>query len=102
MLTGATCSAWRSPAKRRGQGRRGPALGGGGVWGGWRLRPPFRIEQLVEPQPVIVRAADSTEVHLQLFLPPPGGLADAGRRPAIMFFHGGHVPPELFPLHTRP
>ena len=71
------------------------------VLDGWPLPPAFPIEQLVEPQPVIVRAADSTEVHLQLFLPPPGGLADAGRRPAIMFFHGGPVRQMLLGWHNR-
>jgi len=71
------------------------------VLDGWPLPPAFPIEQLVEPHLVIVRAADSTEVHLQLFLPPPGGLADAGRRPAIMFFHGGPIRQMLLGWHNR-
>ena len=42
---------------------------------------------LVEPTQVILRAADGTAVHAQLFLPPN---AKAGeRRPAAIFFHGG-------------
>jgi dipeptidyl aminopeptidase/acylaminoacyl peptidase len=71
------------------------------VLDGWPLPPAFPIEQLVAPQPVIVRAADSTEVHLQLFLPPPGGQADGGRRPAIMFFHGGPIRQMLLGWHNR-
>jgi dipeptidyl aminopeptidase/acylaminoacyl peptidase len=47
----------------------------------------FPLSALVEPTQVILRAADGTSVHAQLFLPPN---AKAGeRRPAAIFFHGG-------------
>lgn len=47
----------------------------------------FPAEQLVEPQPVIVSAADGLKLHGQLFLPPArrGG----ERHAAVVFFHGG-------------
>src|SRR4029450_10882543 len=47
----------------------------------------FPAAALVEPTQVILRAADGTPVHAQLFLPPN---AKAGERhPAAIFFHGG-------------
>jgi dipeptidyl aminopeptidase/acylaminoacyl peptidase len=47
----------------------------------------FPAMQLVTPTPVILRAADGTAVHAQLFLPLG---AKAGQRlPAAIFFHGG-------------
>jgi len=47
----------------------------------------FPSAALVEPTQVILRAADGTPVHAQLFLPPN---AKAGERhPAAIFFHGG-------------
>ena len=47
----------------------------------------FPSSALVEPTQVILRAADGTSVHAQLFLPPN---AKAGERhPAAIFFHGG-------------
>ncbi len=63
--------------------------------GGAALRPlapdtlpaGFPREQLVEPRPVTVSAADGMRLHAQLFLPPD---AESGRRhPAVVFFHGG-------------
>lgn len=65
---------------------------------GWTLPTAFPVEQLVEPQQVLVRASDSTEVHLQLFLPPDGG---PGRHPAVMFFHGGPMREMLLGWHYR-
>lgn len=47
----------------------------------------FPADELVEPQQVILYAADSTEVHAQLFLPPHAARGE--RYPAILFFHGG-------------
>jgi dipeptidyl aminopeptidase/acylaminoacyl peptidase len=42
--------------------------------------------ELVEPEPVVLRAADGTRIHAQWFTPK----ADfAGRRPALLFLHGG-------------
>lgn len=45
----------------------------------------FPAAALVEPQQVILRAADGTSVHAQLFLPHDG----ASSHPAAVFFHGG-------------
>jgi dipeptidyl aminopeptidase/acylaminoacyl peptidase len=42
---------------------------------------------LVEPQPVLISAADGMILHGQLFLPP--GTKPGERRPAVIFFHGG-------------
>jgi dipeptidyl aminopeptidase/acylaminoacyl peptidase len=53
---------------------------------GFDPAPAFPAGWLVEPQFVSVRAADSLDVRMQLFLPPGGA---AGRRPAVIFFHGG-------------
>ena len=49
-----------------------------------RIPSGFPSAQLVIPQPVIVRAADGAEVHCQLF-----ASAASGRKPAIVFVHGG-------------
>jgi len=62
---------------------------------GWPLPAAFPVDQLVEPQPFVVRAADSTEIHLQVFFPPDG----AGRHPAMLFFHGGPVRQMLLGFH---
>ena len=48
----------------------------------------FPAASLVIPQNVTFAAADGLTVHGQLFLPPHG---QAGRGPAILFFHGGPV-----------
>lgn len=64
--------------------------GGGGMpqeLDGWPRPARFPIEQLVEPTPVVVRAADSLPIHLQVFAPADSG--PRARRPAVMFFHGG-------------
>jgi dipeptidyl aminopeptidase/acylaminoacyl peptidase len=53
---------------------------------GFEPAPDFPAAALAEPEFVTVRAADSVTVRMQLFLPP--GPA-AGRRPAVIFFHGG-------------
>ncbi len=47
----------------------------------------FPSARLVEPQPVVLAAADGLAIHAQLFLPPPGRRRIAG--PAVLFFHGG-------------
>jgi dipeptidyl aminopeptidase/acylaminoacyl peptidase len=47
----------------------------------------FPERALVEPQPVVFAAADGMPIHGQLFLPPAA--APSGRRPAVLFFHGG-------------
>jgi len=47
----------------------------------------FPAAQLVEPQPVMLAAADGLKLHGQIFLPAHAG---AGQRyPAVVFFHGG-------------
>ena len=56
-------------------------LGNGGMPG------DFPSAALVEPTQVILRAADGTPVHAQLFLPPNAKSGE--RHPATIFFHGG-------------
>jgi dipeptidyl aminopeptidase/acylaminoacyl peptidase len=46
----------------------------------------FPAAAMVEPQQVILPAADGMKIHGQLFLPPDAG---SGRHPAVIFFHGG-------------
>ena len=65
---------------------------------GWPLPATFPADQLVEPQQVIIRAADSTEIHMQLFVPQDGG---ATRHPALMYFHGGPSREMLLGFHYR-
>jgi dipeptidyl aminopeptidase/acylaminoacyl peptidase len=47
----------------------------------------FPASALVEPAQVVLRAADGTEVHAQLFLPP--GAKAGEHHPAAIFCHGG-------------
>ena len=47
----------------------------------------FPSAALVEPTPVLLRAADGTAVHAQLFRPPNAKPGE--KRPAAIFFHGG-------------
>ncbi len=47
----------------------------------------FPSAQLVDPQPVIISAADGLKVHGQVFLPPNVGAGEP--HPAVIFFHGG-------------
>ncbi len=47
----------------------------------------FPAGALVEPTQVVLRAADGTPVHAQLFLPPNAKPGE--RHPAAIFFHGG-------------
>ena len=47
----------------------------------------FPVDQMVEPQLVMVTAVDGLEVHAQLFL--PKDLKSGERRPAAIFLHGG-------------
>jgi dipeptidyl aminopeptidase/acylaminoacyl peptidase len=49
--------------------------------------PDWPATSLVDPEPVTVRARDGVEIHAQLFR-----TSDArGRRPAVIFVHGGPV-----------
>lgn len=61
------------------------------------LPKDFPLAQHVVPENVIVKAPDGLEIHNQLFLPP--GLAAGGRRPAIIFVHGGPVRQMLLGYH---
>jgi len=47
----------------------------------------FPQAQLVEPQPVVITAADGVAIHGQLFV--PKDLSASEKRPAMIFFHGG-------------
>lgn len=47
----------------------------------------FPAEQLVTPQQVIFKSADGLEIHGQLFV--PRNFKAGGKRPALLFFHGG-------------
>ena len=47
----------------------------------------FPAAQLVEPQPVVITAADGVAIHGQLFV--PKDLKAGEKRPAMIFFHGG-------------
>jgi dipeptidyl aminopeptidase/acylaminoacyl peptidase len=49
------------------------------------LPASFPHDQLVEPEAVVFKAADGVEVHGQLFRPKSA----SGRRPAVVFMHGG-------------
>jgi len=59
--------------------------------------PGFPAAQLVEPQLFTVRGSDSLDVRMQLFLPPG---AATGRRPAVIFFHGGPSRQMLLGWHN--
>src|SRR5207253_1781343 len=50
-----------------------------------KIPSDFPQAQLVEPQPVLIPAADGMTVHGQVFLPPD--LKPGERRPAVIFFH---------------
>jgi dipeptidyl aminopeptidase/acylaminoacyl peptidase len=53
----------------------------------------FPADRLVEPKVVVFKAADGWEVHGQLFEP---RTAAGGRRPALVFMHGG-PPRQMLP-----
>ncbi len=57
----------------------------------------FPAAALVEPQPVVFTAADGMPIHGQLFLPPN---ASAGKKPAIIFLHGGSRRQMLLGWHS--
>lgn len=62
-----------------------------------RPQPGFPAERLVAPRRVQFAAEDGTLVHGQLFEPPPG--AGRGRRPAVVFAHGGPQRQMLLTWH---
>jgi dipeptidyl aminopeptidase/acylaminoacyl peptidase len=47
----------------------------------------FPIQELVEPELVIVKSADGLEIPCQLFL--PKGIKPGEKRPAVVYTHGG-------------
>jgi dipeptidyl aminopeptidase/acylaminoacyl peptidase len=51
---------------------------------------------LITPKQVIFKSEDGWTIHGQLFLPPP---KFKGKRPAIMFFHGGPIRQMLLGFH---
>ncbi len=59
--------------------------------------PDFPASQLVVPDPVTFRAGDGVEVHGQLFTP----VGFEGRRPAIVYVHGGGPRQMLLGWHYR-
>ncbi len=95
-LTDTTVAVIRSDARQPAA----PALAGPPLktLDGWPLPDSFPADQLVEPSQVVVRATDSTEIHLQLFLPPNG---TPGRLPAVIYFHGGPQRQMLLGWHYR-
>ncbi|MBI3652261.1 MAG: S9 family peptidase [Acidobacteria bacterium] len=59
------------------------------------LPTDFPASALVEPEPVIVKAADGMEVHCQLFKAKNA----AGKTPALVFMHGGPMRQMLLGWH---
>ncbi len=62
------------------------------------LPETFPTERLVEPRAVVFDASDGVTIHGQLFMPPE---RFEGRRPAVMFFHGGPIRQMLLGFHYR-
>ncbi len=60
----------------------------------------FSTDALVEPQPVVITAADGMKIRCQLFTPPPG--APNEKRPALLFLHGGSRRQMLLGWHYLP
>ncbi len=60
------------------------------------IPPNFPASQLIQPQPVIITAADGMQIHGQLFLPRSGSTE---RRPALIFLHGGSRRQMLLGFH---
>ncbi|MEM6632749.1 MAG: prolyl oligopeptidase family serine peptidase [Bacteroidota bacterium] len=57
----------------------------------------FPIEELVQPQQVVFPSTDGMQIHGQLFLP----TSQAGKHPAVLFFHGGSRRQMLLGFHHR-
>lgn len=58
------------------------------------LPSDFPSAQLVTPRQVTLKAADGWEIHGQLFQP-----KEAGRRPALIFIHGGSMRQMMLGFH---
>lgn len=59
----------------------------------------FPLDRMAPPRAVTFSAADGLVLHGQLFLPP---VRQAGRAPAVVFFHGGPRRQMLLGWHYRP
>jgi dipeptidyl aminopeptidase/acylaminoacyl peptidase len=57
----------------------------------------FPADSLVEPQPVVITAADGMKIRCQLFASP-----SSEKRPAVLFFHGGSRRQMLLGWHYMP
>jgi dipeptidyl aminopeptidase/acylaminoacyl peptidase len=55
----------------------------------------FSTKDFVKPEQVILKAADGTTVHAQLFI----NRAVAGKRPGLVFMHGGPIRQMLLGFH---
>lgn len=63
------------------------------------LPKDFPSAQLVEPEQVIISAADGMKIHCQLFK--PKDLKSGEKRPALLFFHGGSRRQMYLGFHDR-
>jgi dipeptidyl aminopeptidase/acylaminoacyl peptidase len=61
------------------------------------LVPPAEVPGLVEPQAIAVSATDGMQIPAQLFVP-----HGAGRKPAVIFLHGGSRRQMLLGFHYSP
>jgi dipeptidyl-peptidase-4 len=59
----------------------------------------FPLQELVEPQQVVIKAPDGLEVHCQLFV--SKGAKPGDKRPAVIFMHGGPIRQMLLGWHMR-
>jgi len=59
----------------------------------------FPLEQLVEPEPCIFKAADGLEIHGQLFI--STNSSPKKKRPAVIFMHGGPIRQMMLGWHMR-
>jgi len=68
--------------------------------GAERLPADFPTKQLVAPELVSFRASDGVEAHGQVFKP-PSGVGGDGRKPAVVYIHGGGPRQMLLGWHNR-
>lgn len=55
----------------------------------------FQTSAFVKPEPVVIKAADGTSIHAQLFI----NRTIQGKRPGLVFMHGGPVRQMLLGFH---
>jgi dipeptidyl aminopeptidase/acylaminoacyl peptidase len=93
----------RSDAKRPAQaviqsiiapGNNGEAMGGMRALS--EIPRDFPVNELIEPQAVMITSADGMQIHAQLFLPK---IPNGEKRPAAIFFHGGSRRQMLLGFH---